>query len=142
MKREHLLAPQQYNLVSEVEKFAADPAKVALLWENESGDKKTTTYTELLENANKIGNVFLNQGLQKGDTVLVIIPRLVEAYQVYLAALKIGLVVIPCSEMFRAKDLKYRLNHAEVKAIISYEEYTNQFNQIEESDSILKFVVG
>lgn len=142
MKREHLLAPQQYNLVSEVEKFTADPTKVALLWENESGDKKTMTYTELMENANKIGNVFLNQGLKKGETVLVIIPRLVEAYQVYLAALKIGLVVIPCSEMLRTKDLQYRINHGEVKAIISYEEYTDQFDEIKEDDSLLKFVIG
>ena len=42
-----------------------------------------------MKNANKIGNVFLEKGLKKGDVVLIIIPRLIEAYQVYLAALKI-----------------------------------------------------
>ena len=36
MKREDLLAPQQYNLVSEMEKYAKDPEKIAMLWENEA----------------------------------------------------------------------------------------------------------
>lgn len=142
MKREDLLAPKQYNLVSEMEKYAKDPEKVAVLWEHEDGHKKTLTYAELIKTANRFGNVFLEKGLKKGDIVLVIIPRLVEAYQVYLAALKIGLVVIPCSEMLRTKDLQYRINHAEVKAIISYHEYTEQFTKLKEAESLLKFSIG
>jgi acetyl-CoA synthetase len=142
MKREDLLAPQQYNLVSEMEKHAENPEKMAVLWEHEDGSKKELTYAELIESANRFGNVFLEKGLKKGDIVLIIIPRVVEAYQVYLAALKIGLVVIPCSEMLRTKDLQYRINHAEVKAIISYYEYTKQFADVKEAESLLKFSIG
>ena len=40
MKSEELLAPEHYNLVSEMEHFAKNPEKVAVLWENEKGDKK------------------------------------------------------------------------------------------------------
>ena len=142
MKREDLLAPEQYNLVSEMEKYAKNPEKIAVLWEHEDGHKKALTYAELIEKANRFGNVFLEKGLKKGDIVLIIIPRLVEAYQVYLAALKIGLVVIPCSEMLRAKDLQYRINHADVKAIISYHEYTEQFAKVKEAESLLKLSIG
>ncbi|WHY55443.1 acyl-CoA synthetase MbcS [Peribacillus simplex] len=142
MKREDLLAPEHYNLVSEMERFAKDPKKVAVLWENETGDKKQLTYENLLKSANKIGNAFKKKGLGKGDTVLIIIPRLVEAYQVYLAALKIGMIVIPCSEMLRAKDLQYRVNHGNVKGIISYHEYTHELNEIEGAESLLKFSIG
>ncbi|MBO0996195.1 acyl--CoA ligase [Bacillus sp. SD075] len=142
MKREDLLAPEHYNLVSEMERYAKDPGKVAILWENETGDKKQLTYENLLKSANKIGNAFKTKGLGKGDTVLIIIPRLVEAYQVYLAALKIGMIVIPCSEMLRAKDLQYRVNHGDVKGIISYHEYTHELNEIEGAESLLKFAIG
>ncbi|MDM5312949.1 acyl-CoA synthetase MbcS [Peribacillus frigoritolerans] len=142
MKREDLLAPEHYNLVSEMERYAKDPGKVAVLWENETGDKKQLTYENLLKSANKIGNAFKKKGLGKGDTVLIIIPRLVEAYQVYLAALKIGMIVIPCSEMLRAKDLQYRVNHGDVKGIISYHEYTDELNEIEGAESLLKFSIG
>ncbi|UII55187.1 acyl--CoA ligase [Cytobacillus spongiae] len=142
MKREDLIAPKSYNLVSEMEKFAKDTSKVAIKWENEAGETKEITYSSLLRNANRIGNVFMNKGLQKGDVVLIIIPRLIEAYQVYLAALKAGLVVIPSSEMLRTKDLQYRITHGDVKGVISYAPYVNQFEQVSEIDALPKFVIG
>lgn len=142
MKREELLAPQSYNLVSEFEKFAEDPTRLALKWESEEGETKEITYRDLMGNANKIGHVFVNSGLEKGDVVLVIIPRLIEAYQVYIAALKAGLVVIPSSEMLRNKDLQYRITHGDVKGIISYHLYVDQLDEIEETKELQKFVVG
>lgn len=142
MKREDLIAPLQYNLVSEIERYANQEGKIAVKWESQDGETKELTYPALMTAANQMGNVFLEKGLKKGDVVLVIIPRIVEAYQVYLAALKIGLVVIPSSEMLRTKDLQYRISHGEVKAVISYYPYTSEFEPIAEMDQILKFVIG
>ncbi|MEH7226421.1 acyl--CoA ligase [Bacillus sp. JJ1566] len=142
MKREDLIAPAKYNLVQEIEKYANDPKKVALKWEDEQGSKKEITYVDLFKNVNRIGNTLINNGLKKGDKVLVIVPRLVEAYMVYLGALKAGLVVIPSSEMLRAKELQYRIVHGDVKAIISYHPYCDQFLSIENIEHIHKFAVG
>ncbi|WP_428911311.1 acyl-CoA synthetase MbcS [Niallia sp. Krafla_26] len=142
MNREDLIAPLQYNLVMEVEKYAKDDTKIAVKWEDQSGETREITYQSLILAANKIGNIFLKRGLKKGDVVLVIMPRLIEAYEVYLAALKIGLVVIPSSEMLRTKDLQYRITHGDVKAVISYYPYTGEFENIEEINHIQKFVVG
>ena len=110
MRREELIAPERYNLTSEMERHAtADPDRIALKWENEQGETREITYGRLMARANQIGNAFLSRGLQKGDKVLVMVPRLIEAYEVYVGALKAGLVVIPSSEMLRTKDLQYRL---------------------------------
>lgn len=142
MKREDLIAPINYNLVQEVERFAGDQQKVALKWENEAGEKKQITYYELIKNVNKIGNALRNKGLEKGDTVLIVVPRLIEAYMVYLAALKLGIIVIPSSEMLRAKDLQYRITHGDVKGIISYHEFVNQFDGLENIENLTKFIIG
>ncbi|MBP2241416.1 acetyl-CoA synthetase [Cytobacillus eiseniae] len=142
MKREDLLAPEKYNLVSEMERFASDPNRMAIRWEDEQGNKKEITYRKLLNHANKISNVFAKNGLQKGDVVLIIVPRLIEAYEVYVAALKAGLVVIPSSEMLRPKDLQYRITHGDVKGIVSYYPYAEQFSQINEAGNLPKFVIG
>ena len=48
-------------------------------------------------------------------------PRLIEAYITYIGALKAGLVVIPSSEMFRATDIDYRINHQMQKQSLHYE---------------------
>ena len=142
MKREDLIAPEQYNLVTEVERFTNDPKKIALKWENESGEKKQVTYEQLLKQVNRAGNVFKASGLDKGDVVLVIVPRLIEAYVVYLAALKAGMVVIPSSEMLREKDLQYRISHGDVKAVVSYYPYVDQFSNITSAQPLVKFTVG
>ncbi|RDU36191.1 acyl--CoA ligase [Neobacillus piezotolerans] len=141
MNREDLIAPQQYNLVSEAERFSGTGDKIALIWENEAGDTKRVTYRELIEKVNRAGNVFLGSGLQKGDAVLVVIPRLIDAYIVYLAALKAGLAVIPSSEMLREKDLQYRIAHGDAKAVVSYYPFTGEFANIAEP-GLKKFSVG
>ncbi|MBM7660528.1 acetyl-CoA synthetase [Bacillus mesophilus] len=141
MNREQLLAPETYNITAEVEKFSCDPQRVALKWENQDGLTQEVTYLELMERANQFGNALLNHGLQKGDSILVIVPRLIEAYEIYLAALKSGMIVIPGSEMLRKKDIEYRLHHGEVKAVICYHEFTEQFTEID-TTNISLFTVG
>ncbi|PLT27822.1 acyl-CoA synthetase MbcS [Peribacillus deserti] len=142
MKRNDLLAPEAYNLVSEIEKFAGNPEAVALKLETENGEYTQITYADLMKQANRIGNVFLEHGLKQGDSVLMMIPRSIEAYQVYIAALKAGIAVIPSSEMLKAKDLEYRISHGDVKAVVSYHPYAEQFADIKEAQNILRFSLG
>lgn len=142
MLREELLAPPVYNLVEEIEKYAADSKKLALIWENDLGEKREISYRSLINRVNQIGSALIEQGLQPGHTVLIVIPRVIDAYAVYLGALKAGLVVIPSSEMLKTKDLQYRITHGDVKAVISYDLYTDEFKGIKEYDSIKKIVVN
>ena len=106
MNKQDLIAPAHYNLVSEFEKYSSDEEKLALIWESENGETKKSTYKQLMQRSNQIANAFTRNGLKKGDIVLIMVPRLIEAYEVYVAALKAGLVVIPSSEMLRAKDIE------------------------------------
>lgn len=142
LNRENLLAPSTYNLVQEFEKYATDENRLALIWKSEKDETKKITYKELMQLANQAANVFTNSGLRQGDVVLVMVPRLIEAYVTYIGALKAGLVVIPSSEMLRAKDIDYRLVHSEAKAIVAYEPFISQFDQVEKLDGLTQFVIG
>lgn len=142
MNKEHLIAPDMYNIVMEIEKYADEADRKAIVWEDEQGNRKEITYQALMQNANRIGNVFLEQGLKKGDKLLVMMPRIIETYEVYLAALKIGIIIIPSSEMLRTKDLQYRITHGEVRAIVSYADYVGQFKDIKEYRELIKYSVG
>lgn len=140
----HLLAPEKYNIVEEMEQFATDEQRLALIWENEKGEQRRITYRELFQLANRFANVFTSRGLQKGDRVLILMPRLIETYALYIACLKAGLVVIPSNEMLRAKDLSYRINHGEAKAIAAYAPLVEEVEKITEPLPTLahKFVIG
>src|SRR5699024_10450485 len=132
MNREDLIAPDNYNIVMEFEKHANDSDKLALTYVDESGDRKEITYKRLIQNANQIGNVLLEKGLTKGDKLLVMVPRMVEAYEVYLAALKTGIIIIPSSDMLTTSDLQYRVSPAGVKAVASIHTSTKAYEGVKE----------
>lgn len=142
MNKKDLVAPDTYNIVSEIEKYTADENKKAIIFENAEGETYSITYDQLVKNANQVGNMFLKHGLQKGDKVLVMMPRSIETYEIYIAALKLGIVVIPSSEMLRTKDLQYRISHGEVKAIVVTAERIDEFKAVKEYNTLTKFIVG
>ncbi|MBR7553766.1 acyl-CoA synthetase MbcS [Allobacillus sp. GCM10007491] len=142
MNETDLIAPATYNIVSEMEKYADGSSKKAIVWLDEEGNREECTYDDLMKNVNKIGNAFMKNGLRRGDKVLVMIPRLIKAYEVYLAALKTGIIVIPSSEMLKEKDLQYRVSHSEARGVISYYPFVDQYKGLEEYDQLVKFSVG
>lgn len=95
-----------------------------------------------MEETNKIGAALADLGFKKGDKLIVMVPRVLEAYAVYLAILKSGMVVIPCSEMLRAKDLEYRIEHAEVKGAIVYSEFIGAFRDVSTADKLITLSIG
>ena len=142
MKQADLIAPNDYNIVMEIERYIKDPKKLALIFTDETKVRQEITYAELMMNANRVGNILLDAGLKKGDKVLIMVPRLIESYEVYLAALKTGIIIIPSSEMLTTADLQFRVTHGEVDGIISYHPFTDAYKEIKEYDKLTKFVIG
>jgi acetyl-CoA synthetase len=137
------LTPNEtYNLIEEMERY--DSERLALKWQDDKGSRREVTYHELIQQANQYANVLTGLGLSKGDKVLVMVPRLVEAYVTYYACLKAGLVIIPSSEMLRADDIKYRAEHSGSRAIISYAPYAEEIDQMEPVPETLehKLMIG
>lgn len=126
----------------EVERHAADPERKALILKDQNGQVREVTYQELIQNTNRIGNAFLKSGLKKGDKVLIMVPRVLEAYEVYLAALKTGIIIIPSSEMLTKEDLQYRVSHGEVDGVICYYPFVDAYRELNEYDELKRFVIG
>ncbi|PFH91162.1 acyl--CoA ligase [Bacillus sp. AFS088145] len=140
MNSTSLIAPKVYNLVWEIEKFASTD-KVALKWVDLNGESHQLTYKELYNKVHQYAFTFKNSGIEKGDKLFVMMPRCIETYVVYLAILKIGCVVIPGSEMLKVKDIQYRLEHSEVKAIVSHDEYIGTFSDIAKTGKYKLFTI-
>lgn len=141
MNREDLLAPPLYNIVDEIERHAKGNKK-ALIIHDENDHQESITYEQLIEKANQVANVFTAHGLQKGDVILIMLPRSVEAYITYIGALKAGLVIIPSSELLRAKDIDYRIHHANAKGIVVNSHYIAELANVESVQQLTVFVVG
>ncbi|MBB6451146.1 acetyl-CoA synthetase [Geomicrobium halophilum] len=144
MEVQELIAPSQYNIAHTVERFADDSTRPAIRWLSEDGQRRTVSYRELVEKSNQYAQILRRSGLNKGDKVLIILPRIPEAYMTYLACLKAGLVAIPCSEMLRKKDLVFRMEHSGARAVVAHHQATTEVNGIQDDYEALdrKFIIG
>lgn len=134
VKEYSLDIPERYNFAREVERYAqAHPGKKAIIWENEAGEERSMTYGELNALANRTAWALHQSGIQRGDKVMVLLPRWMETYAVYLALIKMGAVIMPGSEMLRAKDIEYRVSHAGAKAIITFSDVRPEVDRIRHS---------
>jgi acyl-coenzyme A synthetase/AMP-(fatty) acid ligase len=111
--------PEYFNFGSVVDGFAADPNRVAIRWEDQEGRRARLTFADIAEQSNRIANVLVDLGIQPGEPIMLVLPRITLWQAAYIGALKMGALVIPCTAMLREKDLVYRANHSGARAIIA-----------------------
>ncbi|TCP59381.1 acetyl-CoA synthetase [Tumebacillus sp. BK434] len=135
--------PEMYNFAKQVDDYAdLHPDQLAVHWENEAGDVLQLTYGALKTASNRWANAVQKLGLTRGARAIVLLPRSLEAYIVYLGLIKSGTVVMPGSEMLRPKDIEYRANHAGAQAVIAFGDITSEVDQIrEQCPTLTTFVI-
>ena len=115
-----LNAPEYFNFGFDIvdEWAAQDKDKKALVWCDDNNDEKIFTFTDIKKLSNKAANFFKSIGIKKGDAVLLILRRRWEYWVCATALHKLGAILIPGSLQLTKKDIVYRANAANIKAII------------------------
>ncbi len=111
--------PEYFNFGNVIDEYSADHNRVALLWEDQEGNRAHLTFGDFKEQSNRIANVLKELGIGAGDPVLLVLPRIPLWQAAYIGVLKAGAMVVPCTAMLREKDLVYRANHSGARAIIA-----------------------
>jgi acyl-coenzyme A synthetase/AMP-(fatty) acid ligase len=111
--------PEQFNFGGAIDAFGADPGRLAILCEDQDGNRARLCFADIREQSNRIANVLAGIGVKPGDRVMVALPRITLWQAAYVGALKAGAIVIPCSATLRDRDLVYRANHSGAAAIVA-----------------------
>lgn len=106
-----------YDVVDELAK--TNPDAKAMIWCNDHGEEKIFTFRDMKYYSDKTANFFKQCGIKKGDFVMLILKRHYEFWFSIVALHKIGAVVIPATHLLTAKDIIYRCNAAEIKAVVA-----------------------
>ena len=113
--------PADFNFGFDVvdEWARVEPEKRALVWCNDAGEERTFTFDDLMRLSNQAANAFRGMGIGKGDVVMCILRRRWEYWVCAVARCKLGAVIIPATLQLTKKDVAYRANSADVKAIVA-----------------------
>ena len=118
------IVPENFNFAYDViDVIAHDtPDKVAVLWTNDSGEKKTITFKMLSQMSGRMANCLAQRGIKKGDTVLLFMRRRWEYWVLMMAMHKLGAIPIPSTNQLKAEDIKFRLKAADVHTVIAFDD--------------------
>lgn len=116
--------PDNFNFAYDVvDVWAAEqPDKPALLWTNDEGDEHLYSFADIKRESDKTAAFLMQLGIRRGDAVLMMLKRRTDFWFTIIALHKIGAVAIPATHLLTEKDLIYRCNSADVKAIVAASE--------------------
>jgi acyl-coenzyme A synthetase/AMP-(fatty) acid ligase len=110
--------PARFNFTRDVVE-QTEPDRLALRFADRSGGVHDLSFGEVAEQAARWAGVLRRTGIEPGDRMLVLLGKTPAWLAVMLAALKVGAVAIPCSEMLRAKDLAFRARHSGATVLVA-----------------------
>ncbi len=115
--------------------------KLALLWENASGEEKRFTYNDIRLYSNTIGAFLRTLGVKNEERVCLFMDRIPELYIGLLGILKIGAVAQPLFSAFGDESLFVRLENAGTSAIITQRKHVSKVRKIIDRLPNLKHII-
>lgn len=103
---------------------------------------ESISFRDLNESINCFSEKLHLWGVQKDDKVGIISPNRPEWVITDLATLKLGAVLVPVYETLSSSEIRYILNDAEVKVLITAGEYLDKVRKIQnEVETLIKTIV-
>lgn len=97
--------------------------QTAIIWEGDDpSESKHISYQELYESVCRLANVLKNQGVKKGDRVIIYMPMIPEALYAMLASARIGAVHSVVFGGFSPEALKGRIEDTGASLVITADE--------------------
>ena len=108
------------------ERWARDPARTAILFEDADGATARWSYRQLHEAANRLANALAALGVRRGDRVAIVVPQRPATAVAHFAIYRLGAVAMPMSMLFGPEALEYRFaDSGAVAAIVDAEALAN-----------------
>src|SRR5919198_5511287 len=113
------------------------------LWIVDAGSDRQTklSFAVLSRRSNQVANFLRAQGLRRGDHLLLLLGNVVPLWETMLAAMKLGVVVIPATTLLTAEELRDRLDRGKAKAVVAAEDQVAKFASLG-AENVVRIVVG
>lgn len=122
------------------------PDKPALIIADDNGITEQYSFGDIKKLSNKLANLFIANGLSRGDRVGILMSQSVEAAISHVAAWKMGAISIPLFTLFGEDALEFRLNDSGAKILVTdsdnYHKIETIREQLPELETVLLIGAG
>jgi len=108
---------------------SAETGDRTALWIVDAAQDRHTklSFAALSRRSNQVANFLRAQGLKRGDHLLLLLGNVVPLWETMLAAMKLGVVVIPATTLLTADELRDRLDRGKARAVVAAQDQVTKF---------------
>ena len=114
--------------------LARDPASRdrQALWIVDAGANRETklSFAALSRRSNQVANFLRAQGIKRGDHLLLLLGNVVPLWETMLAAIKLGVVVIPATTLLTPDELRARLDRGRARVVVASQDQVAKFSHL------------
>ncbi|MBS0419756.1 MAG: AMP-binding protein [Proteobacteria bacterium] len=120
--------------------IAADTVAPALRVVDDAGADQTVTFREMASRSAQLAGFLASRGVAAGDRILIMLPNVIPLWELMLAAIRLGAVIIPATTLLEVADLRDRLERGQVKVVVTDAALTERFSGL--TGAPLRICVG
>jgi acetyl-CoA synthetase len=109
---------------------ARDNHRLALWIVEEDGSERKVSFADMASRSDQVAEYLRNCGVRRGDRVLLMLPNRVELWEIMLAGIKLGAVLVPTTMLVSGADLADRLERGQVKHVIAQATEAHKFEAL------------
>jgi acetyl-CoA synthetase len=99
--------------------IARDNHDLALRVVGAGDTEESLTFAQFARRTSQVANFLVSRGVRPGDRILLMLGNVVPLWEVMLAAVKLGAVIIPATTLLERTELRDRLERGRVKVVIT-----------------------
>jgi acetyl-CoA synthetase len=113
------------------------------LWIVDADSNRETklSFEALSCRSNQVANFLRAQGLKRGDHLLLLLGNVIPLWETMLAAMKLGVVVIPATTLLTPDELQDRLDRGRAKVVVATQDQVAKFSGLG-GDGLIRIVVN
>ena len=113
------------------------------LWIVDAAQDRETklSFATLSRRSNQVANFLRAQGLKRGDHLLLLLGNVVPLWETMLAAMKLGVVVIPATTLLTGDELQDRLDRGRARVVVATQDQVGKFAKLR-AENLIRIVVG
>jgi acetyl-CoA synthetase len=119
---------------------AKDNPAPALWVVEDDGREQKISFADMASRSDQVAQYLQQCGVERGDRVLLMLPNRVELWEIMLAGIKLGAVLVPTTMLVSTADLQDRMQRGRVRHVIVQVSEAHKFEGI--SGNYTRIAVG